>query len=113
MYSATFIFGKKQFDERFHELDRAIAAAAKGMPGYLGEESWENPQAGLYANVYYWASLEALQALLHHPQHLEAKRAQAEWLDGYEVVVSQVLRTYGDGKLDGLPTAHHRQGKLS
>lgn len=108
MYSSTFIFKKKQFDARFHELDQAIAEAAKRIPGYLGEEAWENPQTGLLGNVYYWESLEALQVLIDHPRHLEAKQAQAEWLDGYEVIISQVLRTYGDGKLDGLPTAQVR-----
>ncbi len=29
MYSATFIFDKKQFDEDFYLLDRAIAEVAK------------------------------------------------------------------------------------
>ena len=36
MYSATFIFAKKQFDDEFHRLDQTIAAAAKSLPGYLG-----------------------------------------------------------------------------
>lgn len=110
MYSSTFIFAKKQFDDNFHRLDQAIAEAAKSTPGYLGEEAWENPHTGLIANVYYWESLDALQALINHPQHLEAKKAQGDWLNGYEVIVSQVLRTYGDGKLDGLPTTDQRQG---
>jgi hypothetical protein len=58
------------------------------------------------SNVYYWRSLEALQTLMQHPEHLKAKAAQAQWLNGYQVVISQVLRTYGDGKLtDLLPTA--------
>ena len=42
MYSATFIFDKKQYDDAFYALDNAIAAAAKETEGYLGEESWEN-----------------------------------------------------------------------
>lgn len=29
MYSATFIFDKKQFDDEFHQLDQAIAEMAK------------------------------------------------------------------------------------
>ncbi len=112
MYSSTFIFGKKQFDARFHALDQEIAEAARSIPGYLGEEAWENPQTGLFANVYYWTSLEARQALMDHPRHREAKQAQAAWLDGFEVIVSQVLRTYGDGKLAGLPTVNQRQGQV-
>jgi heme-degrading monooxygenase HmoA len=106
MYSSTFIFAKRDWDDAFHRLDEAIAKAAKATPGYLGEEVWENPATGLICNVYYWESLEALQALMHHPVHLEAKARQADWLAGYQVVISQVLRTYGDSKLAGmLPTA--------
>jgi heme-degrading monooxygenase HmoA len=99
MYSSTFIFATKQFDDAFHRLDQQIAAAAKTIPGYLGEESWENPARGLVSNVYYWESLEALQALVKHPLHLQAKARQGEWLDGYQVVIAEVLRTYGDSRL--------------
>lgn len=106
MYSSTFIFAKKQFDEEFYRLDQAIAAAAKDVPGYLGEETWENPSTGLISNVYYWESLEALQALMQHPKHLEAKAAQENWLDGYQVVISQVIKTYGDGKLGALASTN-------
>ena len=105
MYSSTFIFAKAKWDEEFYRLDEQISKAAKAMPGYLGEESWENTDNGLVSNVYYWESLEALQALMSHPTHLEAKSKQANWLAGYQVVISQVLRTYGDSRLAGkLPT---------
>ena len=55
---------------------------------------------GVASNVYYWSSLEALQALMSHPTHLKAKAAQANWLAGYRVVIAQVMRAYGDA--DGL-----------
>lgn len=96
MYASTFIFAKKQYDEEFHRLDQIIAEAAKSMPGYLGEEAWENQATGVYSNVYYWDSLEALQQLMQHPAHLQAKAAQANWLDGYKVVIAEVLRSYGE-----------------
>jgi heme-degrading monooxygenase HmoA len=99
LYTSTFIFAKGQYDEEFHRLDAAIAEAAKSIPGYLGEESWENAATGLISNVYYWSSLEALRALMEHPRHLEAKARQGRWLEGYQVVVAQVLHAYGDGKL--------------
>jgi heme-degrading monooxygenase HmoA len=105
MYSSTFIFAKKQYDDAFHRLDQTIAEIAKEIPGYLGEETWENPDTGLVSNVYYWDSLEALQQLVSHPRHLEAKAAQANWLAGYQVVIAEVVRTYGDGGLSKLPTA--------
>lgn len=96
MYSSTFIFLKKQFDEEFYELDNAIAELAKSIPGYLGEETWENPVSGYISNVYYWESLEALRKLMEHPIHVKAKAAQEKWLNGYQVVISQVLKTYGN-----------------
>ena len=99
MYSSTFIFATKQFDDAFHRLDQEIAAMAKSIPGYLGEETWGNEDTGLVCNVYYWESLEALQRLVQHPRHIEAKAAQDNWLAGYQVIISQVIRTYGDSKL--------------
>jgi heme-degrading monooxygenase HmoA len=104
MYSSTFIFAKKQFDAEFHRLDATIAAAAKAIPGYLGEEAWENTATGLVSNVYYWDSLDALHTLMQHPTHLQAKAAQANWLDGYKVVIAEVIRTYGDAQLGRAPT---------
>lgn len=104
LYSSTFTFAKRQFDDEFHRLDEAIAQAAKALPGYLGEEAWENTGSGLVSNVYYWDSLESLQALMQHPTHLEAKAAQANWLAGYQVVIAQIVRTYGDARI-GHPLA--------
>ena len=100
MYSATFIFAKGEWDEEFYRLDEKIAAIAKSIPGYLGEESWENATTGLVSNVYYWDTLESLEQLIRHPAHIEAKSRQSAWLNGYQVIISQVLRTYGDAKLN-------------
>lgn len=105
-YSSTFIFAAKPFDDEFHRLDQAIAQAARSIPGYLGEEAWENAATGQVSNVYYWASLESLEQLIRHPTHIEAKAAQSKWLDGYQVVISQVLRSYGDGKLPHVLVPH-------
>lgn len=99
MYSATFIFKTRHFDDAFQQLDQAIAQAAREIAGYLGEEAWENPATGQVANVYYWDTLESLQQLMQHPQHLQAKAAQAQWLDGYQVVIAEVLRAWGDGAI--------------
>ena len=60
MYIATFTLAKREFDDDFHRLDQAIASAAKAIPGYLGEEAWENAETGLMSNVYYWRTLDAL-----------------------------------------------------
>lgn len=73
MIVSTFTFAPGDYDDEFHALDERIAQAAKSTPGYLGEESWENSASGLISNVYYWESREALQQLMKHPVHLEAK----------------------------------------
>ena len=104
MYTATFTFAKGEFDDAFHALDQVIAATAKSLPGYLGEETWENATTGLISNVYYWESMEAMQTLIEHPAHQTAKREQARWLSGYQVVIAEVLASYGDGQI-GHPLA--------
>jgi hypothetical protein len=37
--------------------------------------------------------------LVEHPRHLEAKAAQENWLAGYQVIISEVIKTYGDSAL--------------
>jgi len=100
MYTSTFTFAKGPFDDAFFALDAVIAQVAKSIPGYLGEETWENPHNGLVANVYYWDSLDALQALVNHPSHIAAKMRQGQWLAGYQVVIAEVVRAYGDGAIE-------------
>ena len=97
MFAATFTFAKGEYDDEFHERDRAIAEIARAIPGYLGEEAWENTAAGLISTVYYWETMEALRQLVEHPRHLAAKQLQGRWLRGYHVTIAQVLRSYGDG----------------
>ncbi|SDH29826.1 Heme-degrading monooxygenase HmoA [Paraburkholderia steynii] len=99
MFSSTFIFRARQYDEAFHELDRRIAEVARSIPGYVSEETWENAGEGLIQNVYYWESEEALLQLITHPVHVEAKAKQSRWLDGYRVIIARVIREYGDGRL--------------
>ena len=99
MFTSTFTFLPGNFTEEFHRLDQRIAEVAKSIPGYLGEEAWENPSTGLVSNVYYWESMEALMQLVHHPSHQIAKARQDEWLKGYQVVIAEVLRTYGDQRM--------------
>lgn len=100
MYTSTFTFARREFDDEFHALDAVIAQVARSTPGYLGEENWENPSSGLMSNVYYWETMESLQALMKHPAHVAAKQRQQQWLAGYQVVIAQVVGSYGDG---GIP----------
>jgi heme-degrading monooxygenase HmoA len=97
MFAATFTFAKSLYDDEFLQRDQEIADIARGLPGYLGEQAWENTDAGLISTVYYWETLDALRQLVEHPKHLAAKQLQGRWLKGYHVTIAQVLRSYGDG----------------
>ena len=114
MYTSTFTFAKRQYDDEFHALDNVIAEIAKSIPGYLGEESWKNAVTGLISNVYYWDTIDALRQLIEHPAHISAKQQQARWLNGYQIVIAQVIRSYGDGgiahPLTQTAQAAHDQG---
>lgn len=47
MYTSTFIFEAKPYDDDFHRLNDEIAERARAIPGFLGEETWNNDEAGL------------------------------------------------------------------
>lgn len=97
MHSAAFIFEPGTYDARFHELNALIDAAARATPGYLGAESWRSPDGSRANATYYWDSLESLRAFSTHPKHVEAKREYQRWYRGYHIVISEVVKSYGDG----------------
>lgn len=97
MYIAAFNFEAGTYDARFHELNALIDAAARATPGFIGAESWRSPDGRRANATYYWETLEALRGFSSHPTHVEAKREYRKWYRGYQIVISQVLRSYGDG----------------
>lgn len=99
MFIAAFIFEPGTYDARFHALDANIEAAAQGNPGYLGRETWVSEDGQRYNASYYWKDLESLAEFSRHPQHLEAKRDYQRWYKGFHIVISEVIRSYGDGAL--------------
>ena len=48
-------------------------------------------------NIVHGTGPAAGQALIEHPTHIEAKRQQARWINGYHIVIGQVLQSHGDG----------------
>ena len=94
--SARFLFRGVTRDAEFAELNDRIRDAAEENPGYRGREWWRN-EDGDVSVVYWWVSLDALQAFARHPVHREAKERWEEWYDGYRVEVARLLRSYGPG----------------
>lgn len=102
MYSAAFIFEPSQYDEEFYRLDGLISKAADNTPGYLGREVWKSADGRQTNATYYWESLESLQQFSRDANHLEAKKQYQRWYAGYQIVIAEIVRSYGDGKLDHL-----------
>jgi heme-degrading monooxygenase HmoA len=96
MFSAAFIWEPGIYDAEFNELNSLVEAAAAAAPGYLGVEEWKSEDGRRRNATYYWESLEGLKTLSLHPKHLEAKKKYAQWYNGYHVVVSEVVKSYGD-----------------
>lgn len=102
MISATFIFKQKSSDSEFEALDNSIEKFVTNHPEYLGRDQWSNQEKGILAVVYYFQSEKGLAALKSFSDHKVAKSKYDKWYDGYKVIISQVLETYGDGNLDHL-----------
>ena len=97
MYSAAFIFEPGQYDDRFHALDALIESAARANPGFLGSENWQSADGKRINATYYWTDLESLKVFSSDPRHLEAKSQYRQWYKGFQIVISEVIRSYGDG----------------
>ncbi len=99
MYTAAFLYEPGNYDAEFHRLNEQIRTIASSMPGYLGMESWRSEDGALKNATYYWASLEELRAFSVHPLHMEAKSKASRWYSAYQVVIAEVVRSYGNGAL--------------
>lgn len=99
MYCASFISQPGTYDSEFHDLTRMIDQVASSLVGFLGVESWHASDSERKCTNYYWADLEALKAFASHPVHRQAKRHYARWYDGYHVIISEIVRSYGDGSI--------------
>ena len=100
MYSAAFIWEPGTYDAEFHRLNAIIGEAARSLPEYLGVELWQDAEGRRRNAACYWDSLDTLKALSNHLAHQQAKRDYARWYAGYHIVVSQVLRSHGDGAFE-------------
>ena len=100
MISATFIFRAKDYDEEFFRLDGTVEAANLANPEYLGKDSWANAEKDLRCVVYYYRSMAGVTDLRAIAAHRQAKSQYSRWYAAYHVVISEVLRSYGDGVID-------------
>ena len=96
MYSASFMFIKGEYDDEFYALNTELTTIAKSYAGFLGGEVWHGKDNRVNA-VYYWENLDDLHAFACHPRHVEAKRQYKRWYQGYQIVLAEIIKSYGDG----------------
>ena len=99
MFAAQFIFKPGTYDEEFHRLDASIDKFAASLDGFLGVERWLSADGQVKNSVYYFADQATIQTFARFPDHVEAKGKVARWYDGYQVIISEVVATYGDGNI--------------
>ena len=105
MISAAFIWEPGTYDGEFDELNALIEEVAVTTPGFLGVENWSSEDGKRKNATYYWKNLESLKALSIHPKHIEAKARYAQCYNGYHVVISEVVRSYGDSAFPHITAA--------
>lgn len=105
MFAAQFIFKPGVYDERFHELDASIDAFALTLEGFLGVERWQSADGTIKNSIYYFADMETVKEFSRFEDHKTAKAEYAKWYEGYQVVISEVKATYGDGNIPSIASA--------
>ena len=105
MFSAQFIFKPGTYDDEFHKLDAEIEAFVATIDGYLGVEPWVSPDGATRNSIYYFETMDAVVELSRYPAHREAKGKYQNWYDGYQIVISEVVRSYGDGGVETIARA--------
>ncbi len=104
MILCQFIFKPGTYDDEFYKLDGEIEVYAEALEGYVGVERWVAPEGGVKNSCYYFESMDAVRELAAYPQHRVAKQEQSRWYDGYQIVVSEVTASYGDGRIAHVST---------
>lgn len=96
MFAVQFIFSQATYDDEFDELDNAIDHFARNLPGHVGAEKWLSDDHATQNSIYYFHTRDALAELAGFPEHLRAKSKVSNWYSSYQVVVAEVLATYGN-----------------
>ncbi len=65
----------------YSEMDDLTMKLAAGQPGFLGYESVNNGNKGIF--ISYWSSREAIEAWKSHSTHKMAKAQAHQWYKRY------------------------------
>jgi heme-degrading monooxygenase HmoA len=99
MFAAQFIFKPGVYDEEFHRLDASIDEYALTLPGFFGVERWVSADGETKNSIYYFEDMATITKFARFEDHREAKSKVQNWYNGYQVIISEITATYGDGKI--------------
>lgn len=99
MILCQFIFRPGEYDADFYRLDGEIDEYARSLPGFRHVEVWYSDDRQVVNAAYYFDDHASVGALSRFPQHREAQGQYQRWYDGYQIVVSEISASYGDGRL--------------
>ena len=99
MISCQFVFEPGIYDEDFKRLDAEIETYAQGLSGFIAVHTWNSSDGKLVNAVYFFEDNSSIKSLAKFPAHLQAKSEVARWYKGYQIIVSEVTQSYGDGNL--------------
>jgi heme-degrading monooxygenase HmoA len=102
MFAAQFIFRPGEYDDEFYRLDASIDEYALGLPGFLGVERWVSVDGATKNSIYYFDSMDTITKFARFEDHRAAKQKVQNWYNGYQVVISEVKASYGDGQIDSI-----------
>ena len=97
MISCSFIFSPGRYDSEFHDLDGRIEAFASSLTGFIGVDRWVSDDGSSRNSIYYFDGMDSVRELSRYPDHLTAKENYKKWYLGYQIVISEVVGSYGDG----------------
>ena len=113
MFLVSFIFKPGVYDDEFHRLDASIDAFALTLPGYLGVERWVSQDGSSRNSIYHWSDMASIQSFSRFQEHIDAKKNYTNWYDGFQIVISEVKASYGDGNIPTLAKATETQGETA
>jgi heme-degrading monooxygenase HmoA len=86
-YAVIFSSEKADILDGYAEMDEKTMALAQQQPGFLGYESVNNLNKGIF--ISYWESMESIQNWRENATHQMAKGNAAKW---YKRYLSQVCK---------------------
>jgi heme-degrading monooxygenase HmoA len=97
--ACQFVFEPGEYDDEFHSLDAQIDEFATSLSGFISVHRWVSPDGRLRNSIYFFKDMESVRELAKFPQHLTAKQEVKRWYKSYQILITEVTASYGDGNL--------------